>query len=63
MSSLLAAETLTQGPVKDGQLARSVVVKQVAGMRIAVEDCLLSRGENRHSHQGFHELLSHSPAT
>jgi hypothetical protein len=41
VSPLLAVQPLSQRPIDDRQLARSVVIEQVAGVRIAVKDGIL----------------------
>ena len=58
MSALVAAQSFPQRPVDDGQLAGPVVVEQIAGMRIAVEDHVLLRRKEREGNQRFDQLLA-----
>ena len=63
MTALFAAQPFPQCPIDNGQLASTVVIKQVAGVGIAVKDRLLNRREQRHGNQRLDELLRQlSPA-
>ena len=59
MPSLLAAQTFRQGPIENNQFSSLIVIKQIACMRIGVEQRVFLRCEKRNGNQGFDQLLSH----
>src|SRR4029077_19708792 len=59
---MLPAQPLAQRPIDEDQFARAIVVKEIAGMRIAMKyDVGLGR-EQRQNHYRLDELFGYSPA-
>ena len=63
MAALFAAQTFPQGPVEDDEFAGLVVVQQVAGVGITVEDGIPGRRERGHGDQGFDQLFGDRSTT
>ncbi len=62
MPALIAAQTFPQCPVDDRQFASAIVVKQIAGMRVAVKNRIFRRRQKWDCDQGFDELFGNFPA-